>query len=86
MGVYAGPSNAWSNSTDSNRIDASTKVIVQSGLVLHLDAGSSTSYSGSGTTWTDISGNVNTGTLKNGPTSVQIMVVILFLMDLMIIF
>jgi len=66
MGVYAGPANAWSNFTDSNRIDASTKVVIQDGLVLNLDAGASTSYPGSGTSWTDLSGNGNTGTLVNG--------------------
>ena len=37
-------------------------------LVLHLDAGKYNSYVGSGTTWTDISGNSNNGTLTNGPT------------------
>jgi hypothetical protein len=42
--------------------------LVQDGLVLHLDAGNKTSYPGSGTTWTDISGNSNNGTLTNGPT------------------
>ena len=42
--------------------------IVTDGLLLHLDAGNSTSYPGSGTTWTDLSGNGNTGTLTNGPT------------------
>ena len=68
MGVFAGPSNAWSNRTDANRLDASTKVVVQSGLVLNLDAGVSSSYGGSGTTWTDLSGRGNTGTLTNGPT------------------
>jgi len=36
--------------------------------VLCLDAGSRLSYPGSGTTWTDLSGNGNTGTLTNGPT------------------
>jgi hypothetical protein len=40
--------------------------IVTTGLVLHLDAGDATSYPGSGTTWTDLSGNGNTGTLNNG--------------------
>jgi hypothetical protein len=55
MGVYAGPANEFSNRTDSNRIDASTKLVVQSGLVLNLDAGTSASYVGSGTTWNDIS-------------------------------
>lgn len=42
--------------------------IITSGLVLHLDAGNAASYSGSGTTWTDLSGNSNKGTLTNGPT------------------
>jgi len=42
--------------------------IVMSGLVLALDAGNTKSYPGSGTTWTDLSGNSNTGTLTNGPT------------------
>ena len=38
------------------------------GLVMHLDAGNATSYPGTGTTWTDISGNGNHGTLINNPT------------------
>jgi len=42
--------------------------INESGLVLCLDAGNTKSYPGSGTTWTDLSGNGNTGTLVNGPT------------------
>lgn len=42
--------------------------IVTSGLVLNLDAGNSSSYPGSGTTWTDLSSNSNDGTLVNGPT------------------
>ena len=37
-------------------------------LVLHLDAGNSSSYSGSGTTWTDLSSSSNNGTLTNGVT------------------
>ena len=41
---------------------------ITDGLVLCLDAGNSKSYPGSGTTWTDLSGNGNTGTLTNGPT------------------
>ena len=39
--------------------------IVTNGLVLYLDAGQSTSYNG-GTSWTDLSGNGNNGTLLNG--------------------
>jgi hypothetical protein len=42
--------------------------IVTDGLVLHLDAGNRRSYPGSGTTWTDLSGAGNNGTLTNGPT------------------
>jgi hypothetical protein len=42
--------------------------VVTDGLVLCLDAGNSKSYPGSGTTWTDLSGNGNNGTLTNGPT------------------
>lgn len=54
-----GYSTSWSNISPS---------IVTSGLVLFLDAGNTTSYPGSGTTWTDLSGNSNNGTLTNGPT------------------
>jgi hypothetical protein len=42
--------------------------IVTDGLVLALDAGNRKSYPGSGTTWTDLSGRGNNGTLTNGPT------------------
>ena len=40
--------------------------IVTSGLVLCLDAANPKSYPGSGTTWTDLSGLGNNGTLTNG--------------------
>ena len=40
--------------------------IITDGLVLCLDAGNTKSYPGSGTTWTDLSGEVNNGTLVNG--------------------
>ena len=43
-------------------------VSMNGGPVLCLDAGSKLSYPGSGTTWTDLSGNGNNGTLTNGPT------------------
>ena len=42
--------------------------IVTNGLVLCLDAANKKSYSGSGNTWIDLSGNGNTGTLINNPT------------------
>jgi len=42
--------------------------IVNDGLVLYLDAGNSKSYPGSGSTWTDLSGRNNNGTIENSPT------------------
>lgn len=42
--------------------------ITTSGLTLYLDAANPRSYPGSGTTWFDLSGNGNNGTLTNGPT------------------
>ena len=42
--------------------------IVEDGLVLALDSANTKSYPGSGTTWNDLSGNGNNGTLINGPT------------------
>tara|TARA_R100001440_G_scaffold11435_1_gene20389 strand:+ start:1174 stop:2664 length:1491 start_codon:yes stop_codon:yes gene_type:complete len=50
------------NATKSNY------TIITTNLVLHLDASNSSSYSGSGTTWTDLSGEGNHATLVNGPT------------------
>jgi len=41
--------------------------IVTDGLVLCLDAANPKSYPGSGTTWFDLSGNGNDGTLQNTP-------------------
>ena len=41
---------------------------VTDGLVLNLDAGNSASYAGTGTTWTDLSGRGNNGTLVNSVT------------------
>ena len=41
---------------------------ITDGLVLCLDAANPKSYPGSGTTWTNLSGSGNNGTLTNGPT------------------
>jgi len=38
------------------------------GALLYLDSGQNASYSGSGTTWTDLSGNSNNATLNGTPT------------------
>ena len=45
-----------------------TSNIITDGLVLHLDAGNTSSYPGTGTIWNDLTGNGNNGTLINGPT------------------
>jgi len=41
---------------------------VTAGAMLYLDAGQTRSYSGSGTTWTDLSTNTNNATLTGSPT------------------
>jgi len=62
MQVYNG--YAWTNMVGS----AAALGMVTSNLVLNLDAGNPNSYAGFGTTWTDLSGLSNNGTLVNGPT------------------
>jgi len=42
--------------------------LTTSGLFVHLDAGDSSSYSGSGTAWNDLTSNGLDFTLTNGPT------------------
>ena len=47
--------------------------VISDGLLMHLDAGNTNSYSGSGSTWTDLSGNGNNATFvplvgAGGPT------------------
>jgi hypothetical protein len=41
---------------------------VMDGLVMYLDAGNTKSYLSGSSTWNDLSGNGNNGTLTNGPT------------------
>lgn len=43
--------------------------IVTQGLIMHLDAGNSSSYPGTGSTWYDISGNSNDATLTQVSSS-----------------
>jgi hypothetical protein len=72
-----------SNTTFYNRVLSATEIIqnyqamfprflgeniVTSGLVLYLDAGYPSSYLTPSTTWYDVSGYGNNGTLVNGPT------------------
>ena len=42
--------------------------IPTNGLMLYLDAANPKSYPGTGTTWTDLSGNGRNGSIFNGPT------------------
>ena len=48
---------------------ANNAPIVTDGLVFYVDAGNSSSYPGSGTTWYDISGRGNNGTFSATPTT-----------------
>jgi hypothetical protein len=64
MGAYAGVTNSWLYNTRAGGLHQ----LVTDGLVLALDAANTVSYPGSGTTWTDLSGLGNNGTLTNGPT------------------
>jgi hypothetical protein len=50
----------------------STFIPVTSGLVMYLDAGQTSSYSGSGSTWTDISSSAKTITLAGDPKFVSL--------------
>lgn len=71
------PASASINSAnlDNNAINLTViySTFTTSGLVCHLDASNSSSYSGSGTTWYDISssGTTYNATLNNGPTYVS---------------
>jgi hypothetical protein len=58
------------NNTNTGNFTMSTAVggLITTGSMLYLDAGNALSYPGSGTTWTDLSGNGRDGTLTNGPT------------------
>jgi len=57
----------FASQTDKIVLNTDYPSIVTDGLVLNLDAGFVPSYPRSGTTWSDISTNVKTGTLNNGP-------------------
>jgi hypothetical protein len=67
MAVYSGPAEYWYNSNEG-RTSQSTRIVVQDGLVLNLDAGVSSSYPGSGSTWTDLSSLGNNGSLIQAPS------------------
>lgn len=57
--------NSYGSLNTTGDGSVSITCISNSGLVLHLDAGNTASYSGSGTTWNDLSGNGSNVTLTN---------------------
>ena len=65
-------SSTYSTSSLSNNdqiyvtaaLDASTATLITSNLITNLDAGNASSYGGTGTTWTDLTGNGNKITLS----------------------
>ncbi|MHA8083662.1 LamG-like jellyroll fold domain-containing protein [Aquirufa sp. A-Brett2-15D] len=76
IGIPGANSSTYSSTTLSNNdvikvwVNAgiNPSSIVSNGLKLNLDASNPGSYSGSGNTWYDLSGNNNHATLMNSPT------------------
>jgi len=64
----AGALNYFASQSDMMVVNKNYNNIVTSGLVLNVDASFVASYPVSGTSWYDLSGSGNTGTLVNGPT------------------
>ena len=64
--LHAKVSSAWKES--GGTVYGGTSGIVSTNIVLDLNASNASSYSGSGTTWTDLSGEGNHATLVNSPT------------------
>jgi len=58
----------FAGQTDKLCVNRDYEGIVTDGLVLNLDARFTPSYPQTGSTWYDISGNNNSGSLVNGPT------------------
>ena len=58
----------FASQTDKLCVNFNYEGIVTNGLMLNYDAGFDPSYPTTGTTWYDLSGNANNGTLTNGPT------------------
>lgn len=67
MAISYGVDKQWAATTNAGRTHIATSGVNQTGLVLNLDAGSTSSYPGSGSTFFDLEGNHNF-TLTNGPT------------------
>ena len=69
MGVFSGNTKVWLNELPNGKKYVANQRVVQNNLILNVDAGVSDSYSGSGTTWTDLSGNGNNITLSSSGIS-----------------
>lgn len=67
MGVFSGQTTLWMYGTPNGKTYVAKNVVVQDNLLLNLDSTASGSYSGIGTTWTDLSSQGNDGAI-NGPT------------------
>ena len=68
IGLFSNAQQAFfrgSNNYVAPVVTNQVSTVITSGLVLNLDAGNSASYSGTGTTWSDISGYNNHATLYN---------------------
>ena len=71
MGGHAGPADWWTDGTQAGREYIASNGIVQTDLALFLDAANTNSYSGSGTTWYDLSGNNANAIAVDMPTHVS---------------
>ena len=65
--TVGGALQTFNNSSSICCVNVDYSNIVTTNLGLNLDAGYTASYPRTGTTWTDISGSLNNGTLVNGP-------------------
>lgn len=61
------PSSTPLPTTSPTPTAAPTANLVSSGLIVHLDASNTNSYTGSGTTWINLVASGNNGVLTNGP-------------------
>lgn len=68
MSAYSGITSWWATKTDAGRTHVATRVVVQNNLMLNLDAGVSSSYTGNGIVWANLVDNNSNGTLINSPT------------------
>jgi len=67
-GFIGGTPEDYYNTGIKSIHDYSSPNIIRDTLQVYVDAANKNSYPGSGTTWTDLSGNGRNGTLTNGPT------------------